>query len=101
MGNQLGLDPNLKITSPTLDLASLFMMLSLVNHTADDLESFDVPSAYLNTDLREDVYMMLDKEISALLIEIDATYKLYRRKNGTILVKLKKSLYGLRQAGTN
>ncbi len=77
------------------------MMLALVNHTGDDLESFDVPSAYLNTDLLEDVYMMLDKEISTLLIEIDPTYQLFRRKNGTILVKLKKSLYGLRQAGAN
>jgi hypothetical protein len=44
---------------------------------------------------------MLDKEISTLLIEIDPTYQLFRRKNGTILVKLKKSLYGLRQAGAN
>jgi hypothetical protein len=76
-------------------------LLALVNHTGDNLESFDVPSAYLNTDLEEDVYMMLDKIISALLIEIDPTYTPYLRKDGTILVKLKKSLYGLRQAGAN
>jgi len=101
MGNQLGFDPSLQISSPTLDLASLFLMLALVNHTGDNLESFDVPSAYLNTDLLEDVYMMLDKIISAILIEIDPTYRPFLRKDGTILVKLKKSLYGLRQAGAN
>ena len=101
MGNQLGFDPSLQISSPTLDLASLFLMLALVNHTGDDLESLDVPSAYLNTDLAEDVYLLLNKEIAAILIEIDPSYACFARPNGTIIVKLKKSLYGLRQAGAN
>ena len=76
-------------------------MLALINHTGDDLESLDVPSASLNTDFAEEVYLLLDKEIAAILIEIDPSYRNFLRSNGTIIVKLKKILYRLRQAGAN
>ena len=101
MGNKLEFDPSLLISSPTIDMASLFILLALANHMGLDIESFDVPSAYLNCSLLEDVYMALDKETSTLLIEIDPNYKQYLRHNGTIVVKLLKSLYGLRQSGAN
>ena len=40
------------------------------------------------------VYMRLNKQLTAALIKIDATYNKYVNNNGTCVVKLKKALYG-------
>ena len=40
------------------------------------------------------VYMRLNKQLTAALIKIDATYNKYMNNNGTCIVKLKKALYG-------
>jgi len=60
-----------------------------------------VPSAYLNVELKETVYMKIDKELAKVLIELDENYTRYLRADGNIVVKLKKNLYGLRQSGKN
>ena len=39
------------------------------------------------------VYMRLNKQLTAALIKIDATYNKYMNNNGTRIVKLKKALY--------
>jgi hypothetical protein len=39
--------------------------------------------------------MIIDRDTSTLLCTIDSTYPQYVREDGTILVKLKKNLYGL------
>ena len=101
MGEKLESDPSLITSSPTIDMASLFTLLALANHLGCDISSFDVPSAYLNCNLREDVYMSIDKETANILCDIDPSYDQYRRSNGAIVVKLNKSLYGLRQSGAN
>jgi hypothetical protein len=43
--------------------------------------------------------MIIDKDTTILLCSIDPTYQQYVRNDGTILVRLKKNLYGLRDAG--
>ena len=40
------------------------------------------------------VYMRLNKQVTAALIKIDATYNKYINNNGTCIVKLKRALYG-------
>jgi len=101
MGNMLKKTPNVDDSSPTMDIASLFILINLANHYGCSMESFDVPSAYLNCDLNELIHMIIYKETSRILCKIDPSYKAYLRKNGTILVKLQKNLYGLRQAAKN
>ena len=62
------------------------------------IATVDFPGAFLNSDmpLTGDlvVYMRLNKQLTAALIQIDATYNKYMHKNGTCIVKLKKALYG-------
>jgi hypothetical protein len=60
---------------------------------------YNVPSAFVNTDIDEDVLMMLKEELATMLMEIAP--ELYSRyvtadKKGTLVlyVKLQKALYG-------
>jgi len=101
MGNQITEQLEENVSSPTMDMASLFLLIILANHLGVDMESLDVPSAYLNAPLKESVYMLIAKESSDILVSVDQKYEQYRRKDGSILVRLKKSLYGLRQSGVN
>jgi hypothetical protein len=55
----------------------------------------DIAGAYLNAEMKNaNVLMQLDRVQSQLLVQIDPTYKQYMRSNGSIIVKLKKALYG-------
>ena len=99
MGNMLKRKVTTDTTSPTIDMASLFLLINIANHYGCNIESFDVPSAYLNCDINELIHMIIDRDTSTLLCTIDSTYLQYVREDGTILVKLKKNLYGLSDAG--
>jgi hypothetical protein len=99
MGNMLKRKVNTESTSPTMDMASLFLLINIANHYGCDMEAFDIPSAYLNCDLNEMIHMILDRDTAKILCRIDSSYNEYVRSDGTILVKLRKNLYGLREAG--
>jgi len=43
MGNMLKKTPNVDDSSPTMDIASLFILINLANHYGCSMESFDVP----------------------------------------------------------
>ena len=65
----------------------------------------DVPVAFLNADLDDadelndlSHVMILDKVASKYMCEVNPSYKEYLRKDGAILVMLKKALYGLIEA---
>lgn len=60
---------------------TLRVLLSIVAHFDLELEQLDVPSAFLNADLEEDIYMELPDGF----------------KEPGMIVKLKKALYGLKQ----
>ena len=65
-----------------------------------DLEVFeiDITAAYLNTPMNDDVihkWLMLEKDEAKVLMSMDANYwKTYLRRDGKILVKLDKIMYG-------
>ena len=62
----------------------------------------DITSAYLNTPMNDNVkhkWLMLDKDVASVLIPMDANYwKQFLRKDGKILVKLDKIMYGFKEA---
>jgi hypothetical protein len=55
----------------------------------------NITGVYLNGKIKEEVSMKLDKNLAALLIMIDKSYEEYLEKDGTMLVKLNRALYGL------
>jgi hypothetical protein len=60
--------------------------------------STDVPAAYLNALVLEEIVVCLGREISRILVELFPDYGQYLRSDGTILVKLIRALYGLKQS---
>jgi hypothetical protein len=82
-------------SSPTATLSFLFMIASIAARDGRHVRTFDIGGAYLNADIsKREILMELDQTASAILLQIDPYYKKFMRSNGTIVVKLRKALYG-------
>lgn len=88
-------------SSPTVDSMSVNAMLSLAKFYKATLSCADVPAAYLNSDLREIIYMKFSKEMSKIIVQARPELAIFLDDKGHLLVRLNKSLYGLKQAGAN
>ena len=86
-------------SSPTLTISSLFTLCNIALQNNMKIITADVVGAYLNADLKENIYMKLNKEITKYLINLKPEYKKYLNQKEEIVVKLKKALYGLKQSG--
>ena len=62
------------------------------------MRAIDFKNAYLNADMNDDVLMVLPNEIAERYCKIDHSHTPFLRKDGTLLVKLDKTLYGCRQS---
>jgi hypothetical protein len=87
-------------TSPTIGLEVVMAMLALAATKKYNVEVFDVPGAYLNANLKDGHFhkMRISKKIAALLVEVDPNARQYVQEDGSILVEIQKSLYGLPEA---
>ena len=84
--------------SPTVDQGAIMMGLGIAARVKGRVWSTDVPAAYLNALVLEEIFVCLGKEISRILMDLFPEYGRFLRSDGTILVKLKKALYGLKQS---
>ena len=73
-----------EIFSPVSKKDSLHIILALVAHFDFELQQMDVKITFLNRELEEEVYMKQPKGFSS--------------SQGELVYKLKKSIYGLKQA---
>ena len=87
-------------TAPTTTLEVVMALLAIARAKKYSIEGFDVPSAYLNASLKPGRFhkMRIGKKISNLLVQVDKTAQQYLMKDGTLLVEIRKSLYGLPEA---
>lgn len=87
-------------TSPTVQLELVFVLLNLAVSHRMEVEGFDVPGAYLNATLKTGRFhkMRINKRIARLLMEVDPNASRYEQRDGSILVEIRKSLYGLPEA---
>ena len=85
-----------EISSPTVSITSVFTIATIAAANQYLCASADIGTAYLNASMPDDVeiVMILQKEIVDILIQLDKSYIPYVRKDGTLLVRLKKALYG-------
>ena len=88
-----------RTSSPTVDFPSLAVVLSLTKYLKASISTVDVPAAYLRAPLKEEIYMRLDKTVSEILVRNDPLLAQYLDENGTLVVRLKQCIYGLRQSG--
>jgi hypothetical protein len=83
------------INSPTAALSHLMIVAAIAARDHRKVKSVDIGGAYLNADMsNQDILMELDSVMSSILCEIDSSYKKFLREDGTMVVKLRKALYG-------
>ena len=87
-------------SSPTSSLEAVYVILSMCVSENMNLESADVPTAYLNAELQQGRFhlMSIDKNIAKLLVMVDPRAREFLQTDGTLLVEIRRSLYGLPEA---
>ena len=87
------------VSSPTPQVSSVFTVAAIAAKENRKIRVMDIGNAYLNAELvGEDVYMKIDKEVAAILIDLDSSYEQFKNDRHEIIVKLKKALYGCVQS---
>ncbi len=95
--------PKEEAALPTVSTESTFITASIVVHKHRKVRCYDIPSAFVNTDVYKDVLMVLKGDLAEMMVQIAP--QVYRKyvmvdKKGTpiLYVKLQKALYGLMRA---
>ena len=93
------------VYAPTVSMSALFTMLGIFAKEGLKLWTGDVPGAFLHSELDPDPevkatshVMVLDRMTTKHLLILEPKYQEFVRKDGTMLVKLNKALYGLIEA---
>ena len=84
---------------PVSRTESIFIIISIAIYRDLEVFKIDITAAYLNTPMNDDVkhkWLMLDMDVAEVLMSMDETYL---RRDGKILVKLDKIMYGFKEAG--
>lgn len=82
-------------SSPTVALSSVLIAASVAAHRSEHVMTLDHKAAYLNAPMGEHtVHVRMRKEVSTLLCKLAPTYTKFIREDGTIIVKLRRALYG-------
>lgn len=82
----------------TVDKKHMMATLIVARQRKWKIATTDIPSAYLHAYLDREIYIKLDRKTSTRLIKMDSRFQ-ELLKNGCILARLHKSIYGLKQSG--
>jgi hypothetical protein len=86
-------------SSPTVDISSVFLSLGISTYLPGcTIHNTDIPAAYLHCLLNDTIFMRLPKSLACILVKHKPHLKEYVTSNGSIVVKLLRSLYGLKQS---
>ncbi len=80
-----------------------FITASIAAHEKRFVRCYDVPSAFVNTDVNKEVIMVLKGDLAEMMIQVaPEVYRKYvaadKKGNKILCVKLRKALYGLMRA---
>ena len=81
-------------SSPTVSISSAYMLMAIAAHEGRKVMTMDVGGAYLNADMKREVLMRVDSKTASVFVELDPAYADYLDKDGSLIVKLDKALYG-------
>jgi hypothetical protein len=95
--------PKEEAASPTVLTESTFITVAIAANEHRVVRCYDIPSAFVNTDMDEGVLMVLKGKLAEMMVQIapqvNRKYVTVDRKGTLILyMKLQKALYGLMQA---
>ena len=82
------------ISSPTASLEAVLMIAAIAAKERRHVVTADVPGAYLNADMVEQVIMIVEPLLARILVEIQPDWKEFLDDNGALNVVLKKAMYG-------
>jgi hypothetical protein len=82
------------ISSPTISISALMMIAAIAARKGRHVAICDVPGPYLNAEMLNEVFMILEPMLAELLCKINPKYKEFLNADDTIIVRLKKALYG-------
>jgi hypothetical protein len=88
------------ISAPTPGLEAIFLMHALAAQLGYRVAVMDIPSAFLHSQLPEDqrLPMIISKDETAIIVKLKPEWSKYVRRDGTLVVMVIGSLYGLPQA---
>ena len=85
-------------SSPIVSTTSVFNVAAIAASENRAVATIDFRGAFLNSDMPLDgdhaVLMRPNKYLTNILVSIDKSYQKYVNEKGTVVVKLKKALYG-------
>jgi hypothetical protein len=95
--------PKEEAALPTVSTESTFITAAIAAKEKRKVQCYDIPSAFVHTDVDEDVLMVLRGELADMMVQIaPQIYRKYvtvdRKGTPILYVKLQKALYGLMQA---
>ena len=93
-GNYQDRDGYDDLSSPTARLSSVFAVVAIGAAESRHVEVGDIPGAYLNADMKQEVNMILDRVTSEEMCKIDERYRSFMNDRGCVAVRLLKALYG-------
>jgi hypothetical protein len=88
---------------PILSMESTFITASIAARKDRKVRCYDIPSAFVNTEVDKDVLMVLKEDLADMMVQIaPQVYRKYitvdRKRTPIMYVKLQKALYGLMRA---
>jgi len=89
------------VSSPTVNLTTLYTILAITAYEGHNLTAIDIKGAYLNASLKTvEVHMRIPPYLARLFIPVYMQLQNrdiieYLEKDGSLIVKIKKALYGL------
>ena len=85
--------------SPTIDMKLIFLMFSLCIEYDLDLEVWDIKGAFLKAEMvKKGIFAKVQPFIAKMMVELKPEWSRYLKKDGSLLVELKKAWYGTNAA---
>jgi hypothetical protein len=99
MGSDQDIDKNIW-SSPTAGSETILVTALIDAYENKYVATADIEGAYLHAHLNtdEEIYLILDKETTAILVKMFPELQKYVSSDGTLIIKLLKALYGLVQS---
>ena len=86
-------------SAPTVALTSVNVVAGVAAFEGRHIMTMDVPQAFLNGDMKRDVLMRIEPALAKLMCKIpDSNYAEFLHSDGSLIVRLKKALYGTLEA---
>ena len=88
-------------SSPTASWDTALAFLATVTQNDLHMAIADVPSAYLHASrgTLSTIHMTISSDIANILVELKPEWKGLQRNNGSLIVRLHKAMYGLKESG--